>query len=212
MRRLPVYLLLDTSGSMSGEPIEALRNGVQLLVSTLRQSPQAIETAHICVITFNSSAKVLIPITDLFSFKMQDIQASGTTSLGDALRVLSHCIEKDVVKTTKETKGDWKPIVFILTDGIPTDDWKNGLDSLRKQKTGLVVACAAGSHADTSILKQITNDVIQLDTADSLSLNLFFQWLTASINSSSTTVGESGNEVTSLNDLPSPPTELNIVI
>jgi uncharacterized protein YegL len=212
MRRLPVYLLLDTSGSMTGEPIESLRNGVQLLVSTLRQSPQAIETAHICVITFNSSAKVLIPITDLFSFKMQDIDASGTTSLGDALKVLSRCIEKDVVKTTKETKGDWKPIVFILTDGIPTDDWKNGLNSLRKQKTGLIVACAAGSHADTSILKQITNDVIQLDTADSLSLNLFFQWLTASINSSSTKVGESGNEVSSLNDLPSPPTELNIVI
>lgn len=45
MRRLPVYLLLDTSGSMYGEPIEAVKNGVQVLVSTLRQDPYALETA-----------------------------------------------------------------------------------------------------------------------------------------------------------------------
>ena len=45
MRKLPVYLLLDTSGSMYGEPIEAVKNGVQVLVSTLRQDPYALETA-----------------------------------------------------------------------------------------------------------------------------------------------------------------------
>jgi len=45
MRRLPVYLLLDTSGSMSGEPIEAVKNGVQIMISSLRQNPQAIKTA-----------------------------------------------------------------------------------------------------------------------------------------------------------------------
>ena len=45
MRRLPVFLVLDTSGSMSGEPIQAVKNGVQMLVSALRQDPQALETA-----------------------------------------------------------------------------------------------------------------------------------------------------------------------
>ena len=47
MRRLPVYLLLDTSGSMMGEPIEAVKNGVEILVSSLRQDPYALETAHL---------------------------------------------------------------------------------------------------------------------------------------------------------------------
>ncbi len=56
MRRLPVYLLLDTSGSMGGEPIEAVKNGVQVMISSLRQNPQAIETAFLSVITFDSSA------------------------------------------------------------------------------------------------------------------------------------------------------------
>ena len=54
MRRLPVYLLLDCSGSMYGEPIEAVKNGVQVLVSTLRQDPYALETAYLSIITFDS--------------------------------------------------------------------------------------------------------------------------------------------------------------
>ncbi|EDN3960136.1 tellurium resistance protein TerY, partial [Salmonella enterica subsp. enterica serovar Typhimurium] len=55
MRRLPVYLLLDTSGSMHGEPIEAVKNGVQTLLTTLKQDPYALETAYVSVITFDSS-------------------------------------------------------------------------------------------------------------------------------------------------------------
>ena len=82
MRRLPVYLLLDTSGSMMGEPIEAVKNGVQVMVSSLRQNPQAIETAFISIITFDSSARQVVPLTDLSSFQIPDIQATGTTALG----------------------------------------------------------------------------------------------------------------------------------
>lgn len=63
MRRLPIYLLLDTSGSMSGEPIEAVKNGVQLLETTLKQDPYALETAYISVITFDASAQQVTPLT-----------------------------------------------------------------------------------------------------------------------------------------------------
>lgn len=113
MRRLPVYLLLDTSGSMCGEPIEAVKNGVQVMISSLRQNPQAQETAFLSIITFDSSAKQIIPLTDLGSFQMVDIKASGTTALGEALKLVSNCIDNEVAKTTSETKGDWKPLVFL---------------------------------------------------------------------------------------------------
>ena len=53
MRRLPIYLVLDVSGSMRGEPIEAVRLGVQSLVQTLIQDPYALETAYLSLITFN---------------------------------------------------------------------------------------------------------------------------------------------------------------
>ena len=212
MRRLPVYLLLDTSGSMSGEPIEAVKNGVQIMISSLRQNPQAIETAFLSVITFDSTAQQIIPLTDLASFQMVDIKATGVTALGEALKLVAHKIDTEVAKTTTEQKGDWKPLVFIMTDGIPTDDWQSGLNEFKKSKVAFTVACAAGSVADANILKQITDNVVSLDTADSASIGKFFQWVTASIGVSSTKVEDSGKEVTGLNELPPPPSELNIVV
>lgn len=53
---------------------------------------------------------------------MVDIKASGVTALGEALKLVSNKIDTEVEKTTTEQKGDWKPLVFIMTDGIPTDD------------------------------------------------------------------------------------------
>ncbi|ENA1795375.1 VWA domain-containing protein [Flavobacterium psychrophilum] len=212
MRRLPVYLLLDTSGSMSGEPIEAVKNGVQIMISSLRQNPQAIETAFLSVITFDSTAQQIIPLTDLASFQMVDIKATGVTALGEALKLVAHKIDTEVQKTTTEQKGDWKPLVFIMTDGIPTDDWQSGLNEFKKSKVAFTVACAAGSGADANILKQVTDNVVSLDTADSASIGKFFQWVTASIGVSSTKVEDSGKEVTGLNELPPPPAELNIVV
>ena len=147
MRRLPVYLLLDTSGSMYGEPIEAVKNGVQTLISTLRSDPYALETAYISIITFNSSAQQVTPLTELAAFQQPNIDASGCTALGGALELLSQKIDSEITKTTAEVKGDWRPLIFIMTDGVPTDDISRGLAEFKKRKCGMVVACAAGQGA-----------------------------------------------------------------
>lgn len=212
MRRLPVYLLLDVSGSMSGEPIEALKTGVQTLVSTLRQDPYALETAYLSVITFDTTAKQVVPLTELASFQTPAVFASGTTSLGEALELLATCIDKEVAKNTADIKGDWKPLIFIMTDGVPTDDWQKGLNRLKSVRTGVIVACAAGHNVDTNILKSITEVVVQLDTADTGTIKAFFKWVSASVSTGSQKVEQGNKEVTGLNDLPPPPPEVNVVI
>ena len=212
MRRLPVYLLLDTSGSMSGEPIEASKNGLQVLVSALRQDPYALETAFISVITFDSTAKQVCPLTELATFQPPNLVASGSTALGEALDLLAQKISSEVTTTTAEVKGDWKPLVFIMTDGEPTDDWQNGLQALKKVKTGPIVACAAGPSANTGILKQITEIVFQLDTADSATIKAFFKWVSDSVSTGSQKVDAGQKEIMGLNDLPPPPPEVNVVV
>lgn len=211
MRRLPVYLLVDTSGSMHGEAIEAVRNGLQVLVSTLRQSPYALETAYLSVITFNSTAQQITPLTELMNFQVPNIDASGTTAMGEALSLLANCINREVVKGSAEVKGDWKPVVFLLSDGAPTDDLSKGIAAMKGIKTGTFVACAAGASADTTTLKQITETVVSLDTADAISINIFFKWVSDSISVSSQKI-ENGKEVSGLNELPPPPPEINIVM
>lgn len=212
MRRLPVYLLLDTSGSMYGEPIEAVKNGVQVLVSTLRSDPYALETAYLSIITFNSSAQQVTPLTELSAFQQPIIDAGGCTALGEALALLANKVDTEIVKTTAEVKGDWKPLVFIMTDGEPTDDLNKGLAEFKKRKFGMVVACAAGQGANTDILKKITECVVQLDTADSATIKSFFKWVSASVSTGSQKVEDAGVEVTGLNELPPPPPEVNIVV
>ncbi|MFR9591867.1 MAG: VWA domain-containing protein [Rikenellaceae bacterium] len=212
MRKLPVYLLLDTSGSMHGEAIEAVRNGVQVLVSTLRQDPYALETAYLSIITFNSSAQQIVPLTELSAFQQPNIDASGTTALGEALSLLATRVDSEVSKTTAEIKGDWKPLVFIMTDGEPTDDLNRGLTEFQKRKFGMVIACAAGQGANTDTLKKITECVVQLDTTDSATIKSFFKWVSASVSAGSIKVEESGAEVGGMSELPPPPPEVNIVV
>jgi uncharacterized protein YegL len=197
---------------MSGEPIEAVKNGVQVLVSTLRQDPYALETAFLSVITFDSGARQLVPLTELSMFQVPVIQASGPTALGEALSLLANKAATEVTKTTSEVKGDWKPLVFLMTDGEPTDDWQRGLAEFKKQKFGMIVACAAGSGANTGILKQITEIVVQLDTADSATIKAFFKWVSASVSTGSQKIEKSGQEVSGINELPPPPPEVNIVV
>jgi uncharacterized protein YegL len=211
MRRLPVYLVLDVSGSMHGEPIEAVRNGMQMLVSTLRTDPYALETAFLSVIVFDGKARQIVPLTELISFQPPTIDAGSTTALGDALKVTKECIEREVKKTTAEEKGDWKPLVFLMTDGQPTDDWEKGLAEFQKIKTGMVIACAAGPQADTKVLKKITEVVVSLDTADQSTIGAFFKWVSASISTSSKKVDLTKSESSEISELPPPPPQINLV-
>jgi uncharacterized protein YegL len=143
---------------------------------------------------------------------MVDLKATGVTALGEALRLVAYKIETEVCKNNNRTKRRLETISIYYDRWYSDDNWESGLSEFKKAKTAFTVACAAGGGADASILKQITDNVVSLDTADSSSIGKFFQWVTASIGVTSTKVEDSGKEVTGLKELPPPPSELNIVV
>ena len=211
MRKLPVYLVIDTSGSMKGEKIEAVINGIQILISSLRKDQTAIETVELSVITFDDKARILIPLTELLSFEMVDITAKGISELGAALNLLCCRIKVDVKIQTSEHEGDWKPIVFILTDGMPTDDWVGAVGLLKSSNIGVCVACAIGDDTDFEVLKCITNDVIHITNMDTVRINNFFCWISNTITTRSVHIDNNIMITKGLNELPAPLLGLNIV-
>lgn len=210
VRRLPVYLLLDCSGSMSGEPIEAVRQGINTLLSDLKSDPQALETAYLSVITFDSNAQQVVPLTELMSFNTPELHASGLTSMGGALRVLKDCVQRELLPNTEEHKGDWKPLVFLLTDGNPTDGevLRSELQDMSSLHAANIIACAAGPYADTIVLKQITPNVLMMNSTSAGDMASFFAWVSSSIGISSKSVSEKPGEAFTL---PPPPQGFTVV-
>ena len=191
MRKLPVYLVVDVSESMIGDAQRAVYKGIVQMLGDLRRNPYALETVWLSVITLSTKAKVHVPLTELVAFNMPDLELQPGTALGGALRLLKERIEKEVQLSTAEKKGDWRPLVFFLTDGVPTDNWREALAEFKKTRPrpARICAIACGEDVDFEILREIGDHVFRLvgDFREELSdliANLFV-WLSASVASAS---------------------------
>jgi len=207
-RRLPVYLVVDTSGSMAGEKIESVRQGIRALLMDLRGDPTAIETAYMSVITFDSDARQSSLLTDLMLFKEPVLDANGTTALGSALKLLIECMDREVVKSSSSRKGDWKPLIFLMTDGQPTDSWERAAEDLKKSRPANLIACGIGSDADVNLLKKITETVVKMENIQPDAFKAFFKWVSSSIKATSQSVNTQGNAAV---NIPPPPPVIQIV-
>jgi uncharacterized protein YegL len=208
LRRLPVYLLLDTSESMAGPAIEAVEQGVSTLVSELRTNPLAIETAYLSVITFGREAQQTVPLTELMEFRAPTLRVRTGTALGGALQLLLSSLERDVQKTTEGLKGDYRPLVFILTDGQPTDDWEphaDGIKALVVARRAHILAIGCGPDIDTEVLYRVTDTALVMPNLTPEAIRKSFIWLSASVQTVSAKIQEQ-TEKGSL-ELPQPPSD-----
>jgi uncharacterized protein YegL len=175
-RRTPVYLLLDTSSSMEGAPVESLHNALEQFQKEMTDDPFASEVVHVGVIVFGNEAELitggLVPIED---FHPPTLEAEGVTRLDEAFKKLRTSLDQDVQKPVKgKRKGDGRPIVFVLTDGQPTDakgyssdNWESARDSVVSDQIGGtaskgsvrlydIYAIGLGPDPDSDTLKAIS--------------------------------------------------------
>ncbi len=211
MRRLPVYFLLDTSGSMFGEPIQALNNALSGMINTLRSDAQALDSLWISIVTFDREVKELVPLTELVNFQLPEITCpqSGPTNTGKGLELIYQKVTAEVRKGTDTQKGDWRPLFFLFTDGKPSDIqlYREMIPKIKALHFGAMVGCAAGQLADDSLLKELTGTVVHLDTADTNTLRQFFKWVSDTIEQGNKSMGTVESVA-----LPPPPTEVHLVI
>lgn len=205
MRRLPIYFVIDISESMVGEPIQQVEEGLATIIQALKTDPHALETVYISIIVFAGQAKTLVPLQEIVSFYPPKFPIGSGTSLSKGLEHLMHDLRTNIVKTTYETKGDWKPIIFLFTDGVPTDDSTKAINDWRQnwQKTANMIAVSFGNDTDSKLLGQLTDNVLQFKNTSVQSYKEFFKWVTDSIKTSSTSVenNSTGFELASLNDM-----------
>ena len=196
---------------MKGEPIAAVNVGLRSMLAALRQSPYALESVNISISTFDISINEILPLTPLEDVRLPEIQCpnSGATMLGAGLEHIYDKVNREVKISTVDRKGDWRPLLFIMTDGKPSDTmaFNDVIPRIKSSNFAAIVACAAGPKADPEPLRKLTDRVVYLDTMNGTTFTGFFQWVTNTVTSGSTSMGATDSLA-----LPPPPPEVQIVI
>jgi len=158
---LPAYLVLDTSTSMH-EYEDLLNTTLVDIYDTLFGTPQISEFIHLSVISFNTTAVVVTPMTDIEELaSLPKVTCNGTTNLAPMFRLLRSQITDDVQRLSDDGIMVLRPVVFVLTDGEPTDGnnsiWESELDRVQdmgwKQHPNLITYGFGAARED--VLKRI---------------------------------------------------------
>lgn len=183
-RRVPVCLIIDTSGSM--EPSrEALQEAVEKLIAELKNDSIAAKSAELAIIAFgNDRANVLREYTTVREMSSAPkIECDGSTPLGEALDTALRLMRERQTEYTKQGIPTYKPLVILLSDGQPTDDWSSPALRFTKEAQARkwnVLALAYGD-ADVQVLGTITKNVLK--ATKSFSFADFFRWISSSVAS-----------------------------
>lgn len=178
--RCPCILLLDTSGSMHGEPIKELNAGLEAFREELLNDSMSAKRVEISIVTFGP-VNIVNDFTTVENFSVPNLSASGDTPMGAAITTAL-----ELLKTRKEILRSngiqlFRPWIFLITDGAPTDSWQHVAALVRQgeENKSFSFFALGVSGADFNTLKQISlREPIKLQ---GVKFREFFVWLSASL-------------------------------
>ena len=183
-RAAPSVLLLDTSGSMQGEPIRQLNAGLQAFEESLKADNLAKLRVEVGIITFGPTQLVQDFVT-ADQFTAPHLIANNDTPLGTATNLALDKLEER--KNVYRQKGIpyYRPWIFLITDGSPTDHsvWQVAAQRIKAAEQGKKVAffSVGVEGADLNTLSQISSR--QPLMLQGLNFKDMFQWLSSSLTS-----------------------------
>ena len=212
--RIACALLLDTSGSMNGEPIEELNKGFALFCQEIKDDELAAKRAEIAVITFGGQPQLIIPFTEGRDLAARTLTVAGATPLGQALNLALDELEQQKGAYREAGLEYYRPWLFVLTDGQPTDGETFAAAAARVREAEAkrhvsVFGIGIGSAANVNHLRELSAQREPL-RLEGLSFREFFSWLSASLGSASasTAFGSSDSSAATAADteqIPLPP-------
>jgi uncharacterized protein YegL len=155
--RCPCILLLDTSGSMAGGPIDALNRGLRAFQMDLTQDALAKRRVEIAIVTFGNSVQMKQEFVTVDQFQVPTLTASGTTPMGQAIEKAITMLRNRKDQYKANGIAYYRPWIFMITDGAPTDYWQSAAQSIHAEEaSGSLAFFAIGVQgANTEILSQI---------------------------------------------------------
>lgn len=160
-KSMVIFFLVDTSESMEGTKLESLNKVMGDILPELIGVGEAGTDVKIAVLSFSSGCEWITPEPVLIEEyqRWENLQAGGVTDLGEACEELCEKLSRN--SFLRSPSLSYAPVIFLMTDGYPTDNYKKGLEMLKKNRWfqyGLKIALAIGSNVDLDILHEFTDD------------------------------------------------------
>jgi uncharacterized protein YegL len=175
-RTMTLFLLADVSGSMRGSKIGAVNDAIRNVLPIVNDINDSNADAEIKVaaLTFSNGCDWVTPEPKIAAdFEWTDQTANGGTDLGAACSELASKLSQSH-GFMKSGSGSFAPVLILLSDGGPTDDFERGLSQLKQNnwyKAAIKIAIAIGDDADLEVLAKFTGNiemVIQVHDVESL--------------------------------------------
>ena len=181
--RVPCVLVLDVSGSMTGQSIDELNDGIRAFKDALNEDKLASKRVEPAIVTFGNSVQTLVDFGTAESFYPPILEADGLTPMGEAVNRALDILEQRKSEYKKNGIAYYRPWVFLISDGTPTDSWQAAAARAKEGDTARSFAffSVGVGGADLGILGEFTNRKPLM--LKGLMFRELFVWLSSSLRS-----------------------------